>query len=273
MPQTLANFAMAAVITLLLLPTLSLAGFCDEPGWGLIFQDEFSGTSVNESSWSIRVNSTPNDSSCRDAVCTPDNVVVQDGVLALIAKRENYRWSNYTTGAIESKGKRFWAAAEGKPFRMCVNGKTPGGHGTGAGLWPAFWAMPNDDSCWPTHGEIDVLEEIDGDGTAHATYHFSPSKCGADNSSGGSLYIGESMHTQFHEYSVERTTNSLAFVYDGVTVFNSTDKNKLPVLAEVPWYLILNFAVGGPWPKPVNSSTVFPATTYVDYVRVSSPLG
>ena len=43
---------------------------------------------------------------------------------------------------------------------------------------------------------------------------------------------------------------------------------KLPV-HNVPWYVILNFAVGGPWPHPPNASTVFPVETLVDYVRVS----
>jgi len=131
--------------------------------------------------------------------------------------------------------------------------------------------MPNDDSCWPSHGEMDILEEINGDGVAHATYHKNTTSpgCGKDSAGTASMKIS-TMHTEFHEYSVERSLSSLLFVYDGVVVYNST-VNSLDVLPGIPWYLILNFAIGGPWPKPVNSSTIFPSSVFVDYVRVSKP--
>ncbi len=176
--------------------------------------------------------------------------------------------------------------------------------------------MPNDNSCWPDHGEQDIFEmvcnvtqanvhrcalpslcdcakvhpcryyiplpthptlpptnpQINGDGVAHATYHVSnisdPSCKKHDTSEGGSRYI-PGFNTGFHEYAIERHTDSLAFVYDGVVVYNSTGGPRR--VLDVPWYLILNFAIGGPWPKPVNSSTIFPSVTAVDYVRVALP--
>ena len=280
------------------------ASFCDAPGWSRVFSDEFD--TLNLTTWTVRNGTAPNDSSCRDAMCLADNVSVEGGVLSLTARRQQAGWAGFTTGAIESRGKAYWQAAEGRPFRLCVSGLLPGGGGAGAGLWPAFWMMPESSACWPTGGEQDILEEIDGDGcvaqalapnsaravgatpgsarahtpshvnppararsVAHATYHMSPNgTCGLDRSEGGSLFI-PTLHTAYHEFAVERTLHSLAFVYDGVTVYNSTG-GKLEVLDDA-WYLILNFAVGGPWPKPVNASTVFPAVTKVDYVRVSSP--
>ena len=44
--------------------------------------------------------------------------------------------------------------------------------GNSVGMWPAHWMMPNDSSCWPDHGEIDIMEMINGDGSSHATYHW-----------------------------------------------------------------------------------------------------
>ena len=38
-----------------------------------------------------------------------------------------------------------------------------------------------------------------------------------------------------------------------------------------PFFLILNLAVGGPWPGNPDGSTVFPQTLTVDYVRVYEP--
>ena len=40
---------------------------------------------------------------------------------------------------------------------------------------------------------------------------------------------------------------------------------------DVPYYMILNTAVGGPWPGPPTSETVFPTYHKIDYVRVAQP--
>ena len=34
-------------------------------------------------------------------------------------------------------------------------------------------------------------------------------------------------------------------------------------------FMLLNSAVGGPWPGSPNAQTVFPAYHYIDFVRVS----
>jgi beta-glucanase (GH16 family) len=132
--------------------------------------------------------------------------------------------------------------------------------------------MPNDDSCWPDHGEQDIMEMIDGEGNSHATYHVANASypdCHYKDTSEGSYRAIPNWDTEFHEYAIERTVDTLAFVYDSVTVYNSSGGPRR--VLDVPWYAILNFAVGGPWPKPVNASTVFPAETKVDYIRVSTP--
>merc|ERR1712232_1246806 len=45
------------------------------------------------------------------------------------------------------------------------------------------------------------------------------------------------------------------------------------VFYDVPYYVILNTAIGGSWPGPPDSKTVLPTYHYVGYVRVaqSSP--
>jgi hypothetical protein len=116
------------------------------------------------------------------------------------------------------------------------------------------------------------MEMINGDGVSHATYHVSNASAPActyhDTSEGGSAPIAN-FDTEFHEYAIERTLDTLAFVYDGRVVYNSSGGPRR--VLDVPWYVILNFAIGGPWPHPVNDSTVFPAETRVDYVRASIP--
>ena len=74
--------------------------------------------------------------------------------------------------------------------------------------------------------------------------------------------------SSFHEYAVERTSTYLAFVYDGVAVLNTSTASSHPKLWPVPFYLILNTAIGGGWPGPTNASTVFPTYHVIDYVKV-----
>lgn len=266
--------AMCLAVCLAAVLPVAFGGFCDDPAWDQVWGDEFSGDTLNISSWSVMNNTSPNDSSCRDAMCLTSNVRVEGGALILTAREEAAGWARFTTGAIDSRDKRFFQATRDKPFRLCVSGMLPGGKGTGSGLWPAFWMMPNDDSCWPDHGEQDIFEMINGDGVAHATYHVSNATASGpwckyhDTSEGGSRFI-PGWDTAYHEYAIERRVDSLAFVYDSVTVYNSTGGPRR--VLDVPWYLILNFAVGGPWPHPVNASTVFPCETKVNYVRVSVP--
>ena len=77
--------------------------------------------------------------------------------------------------------------------------------------------------------------------------------------------------TAFHEYAVEYSTSSVAFVVDGHVYHNVT--RAAGTLYDVPYYVILNTAVGGPWPMPPNASTVFPTYHVIDYVRVAQLAG
>ena len=46
------------------------------------------------------------------------------------------------------------------------------------------------------------------------------------------------------------------------------EANRGPWVFDHEFYIILNLAVGGDWPGPVDASTPFPAQMLVDYVRV-----
>jgi hypothetical protein len=104
--------------------------------------------------------------SCRSAACTADNAYLENGTLVLRSQRQEAQGLNFTTGAVNTRHKSTWTASPGA-FRLCVSAKLPGGGGdqSGRGIWPAHWLMPDDDTCDPDEGEIDIMEMVDGAGT------------------------------------------------------------------------------------------------------------
>jgi hypothetical protein len=95
--------------------------------------------------------------------------------------------------------------------------------------------MPNDASCWPDHGEHDLMEMIDGDGVVHGSYHYSPgtTPCQHKDASTTADEAIPTFNTAFHEYAIERTTEYYAYVYDGATIFNSSGSTAK--IFDAPW--------------------------------------
>eukprot|EP01047_Picozoa_sp_COSAG01_P063410 COSAG01_NODE_8214_length_2872_cov_4.306167_2_plen_86_part_00 len=79
----------------------------------------------------------------------------------------------------------------------------------------------------------------------------------------------------FHEYAVEYSSDHIHFAFDG-QVFEKITSNTLggadgqhAEFFDVPYYMILNTAVGGPWPGDPTVETKFPLHHIIDYVRVA----
>jgi len=81
--------------------------------------------------------------------------------------------------------------------------------------------------------------------------------------------INDRFDTGFHTFSVEWGENYIKWFVDGQLYSTVTpgDANGEWVFNH-PFYIILNLAVGGNPPGNPNSSTVFPQTMSVDWVRV-----
>lgn len=274
----------------------------DGAAWQTVWREDFD--SFNASRWTKTLGQ--NGGQLRDAWGTADNVYVQDGALVLRSQRDAAPGAphNLTSGAVTTRGSAYWSSG-----RVCVRAKLPGGAarstpGAGDGVWPAIWMMPNDSSCWPDHGEIDIMEMINGDGQTHGTYHWSrlhpATNCTGSKGNtavSGMLPVPGDWSNEWHEYGVEYDGESyVAFFLDGTLIVNVTSStpghpgNALPQYSggasradctarsfpadppprrlAVPFYLILNTALGGPWPKPVTPKTVFPTYHYIDSVVV-----
>ena len=116
------------------------------------------------------------------------------------------------------------------------------------------------------------MEMVSGSGVSESTYHWQESpNCSypaGHHQQHVDLPLPPGWNTTFHEFSVERGPAHVAFALDGAVTLNVTTA----AFWNVPFYLILNTALGGGWPGSVNASTILPARHRIDYVRVSRPV-
>jgi beta-glucanase (GH16 family) len=135
----------------------------------------------------------------------------------------------------------------------------------GQGIWPAFWMLGK--GVWPQSGEIDVMENIGKEpNIVHGTVH-GPGYSGAKGITSAHELSGD----KFHVYGVEWSADSIDFLVDDKPYARVTHRS-LPAGAvwvfDKPFFLLLNVAVGGDWPGRPDSTTRFPQSMLVDWVRV-----
>jgi beta-glucanase (GH16 family) len=126
--------------------------------WLLTFEDDFVGTSLNESRWSIAPPNRTQDAG--HSVFIPSAVSVADGNLIITATHEPYIVGNvtrnFTGGWIDSRNKFMQRGG-----RWEVRAKLPPTSATCS--WPAFWLLPGPEAlCWPIGGEVDIMEYVAG---------------------------------------------------------------------------------------------------------------
>lgn len=144
----------------------------------------------------------------------------------------------------------------------------------GQGIHPAVWLLgSNIESVgYPACGEIDIMELVSSGTVYHNAIHGPMAanaetkwKQSADGDAPGDLA------RDYHVYQVLREPNVIKIAIDGNLV-GSYSRATMPAGADwvfdAPMYLILNIAVGGEWPGPVNAATPFPATMLVDWIRL-----
>ena len=186
------------------------------------------------------------------------------------ALRENYTGTdgvnrNYTSARLKTAGKfsQTYGRFEGRikiPF--------------GQGMWPAFWMLGDDieKAVWPDCGEIDIMENIGKEpSTVHGSIH-GPGFSGDDGIEAHYRLPGNRRFADdFHVFAVEWEPNAIRFYVDDELYVTRTRADLPPGRKWVfdhPFFLLLNVAVGGDWPGNPDSTTIFPQTMLVDYVRV-----
>ncbi len=192
-----------------------------------------------------------------------ENAQVANGLLSVIAKKEDMGGRNYTSARLVSKGKGDFLYG-----RFEIKAKLPPGKGT----WPAIWMLPTDWAYggWPKSGEIDIMEHVGYDpNKVHMSVH-TESYNHSINTQKTATRTVEKAIGEFHVYRVDWTPYAIRGYIDGTLLFTFLNENKgyagWPF--DKKFHFLLNVAVGGNWggQQGVDDS-VFPATMEIDYVR------
>lgn len=245
---------------------LQAESLCSTPIW----QDEFDGDAVDETKWQFVEGDGCDQDLCgwgngEEQWYLADNARLEAGALHITGQRQrsNSRW--YTSAKLTTQDR--FATQYG---RFEARMKIP----KGDGFWPAFWMMPKSSLRWPLAGEIDILE---------SSGHTPEKVLGAVHF--GQLWPNNVHYSEsilapvpwtddFHVYAVEWRPEEIRWFVNNKEYGRVTPEDIAPypwVFDELPFYLILNLALGGTLGGKIKMSDL-PGELIVDYVRVY-PLG
>ena len=236
-----------------------------DPGFTeLVWQDEFDVAGApSEANWGYAIGRGSNGWGNNEAQYYTDrseNVIVEDGLLKITAKKEDYEGAEYTSARLLPMDKFEFTYG-----RVDVRAKLPGGGGT----WPAIWMLGANFQTvgWPRCGEIDIMEYVGNDpGRVQSAIH-TPSSSGATVNLGSTEIQDET--TEFHVYSAIWTEDEIKFLVDDVEFYTYRPdvKNDQTWPFDLDQFLILNVAMGGTLGGNIDPD--FTASTMeIDYVRV-----
>ncbi|NMO53226.1 family 16 glycosylhydrolase [Actinoplanes sp. TBRC 11911] len=238
------------------------------PATRLVFSDEFNGAAGSKpdtAKWTYDPG-VPQNGEVQYYTPNSENAQMNGaGQLVIEARKQDIQGRQYTSARMNTSNK--FSVQYG---RIEARIKVPKGNG----LWPAFWMMGSDfltGRPWPYNGEVDIMEVLGRNTTeAYSTLHAP-----AYNGGGGygqKYAAGADLSSDFHLWAAEWDSKGIRFYLDNRLVFNAAkdtvENTRGPWIYDHPFYLILNLAVGGDFPGPIDASTPFPSQMLVDYVRV-----
>lgn len=241
----------------------------------LIFDDEFSGSSLDNTKWNTCYDSY----SAQYAGCTnhgnfesewyqKSQVSVKDGNLVLTAQKKDTQGADsngqpqryaYTSGMVATgrylkQAPAKWTMAYGY-VEARIN--VP----SGQGIWPAFWLLPVDHQ-WPP--EIDVMEVLGNNPSqALTTYHWRNTDGNTTAQDSSTYQSPTSLAGSWHTYAADWKPGEIDWYIDGQVVKRFPNS----AVTSKPMQLILDLAVGGTLPGNPDATTPATARMYVDYVR------
>lgn len=227
-------------------------------GYTLIWNDEFDNDKIDSSKWSYELGNWKLDENGNyvtngwgnneQEFYTDKNAAVNDGILTISARKENYTDAvqgnyEYTSSRLSTQHKFSTCGGRIEVRARCDSGKS---------LWPAIWMLPEDSvyGGWAASGEIDIME---GWGSTPdkicGTIHFGdvwPNNTYLTNNY--NFGNGDSIEG-WHTYSVEWDKDEIRWYVDDDLYSVQSDwysvNRPYPAPFDQNFYIILNLAVGG----------------------------
>lgn len=218
--------------------------------------EQFSGAGLNDSLWQA-MTYPAGYRNHEEQDYSPSQVRVANGFLQITASRDSS--GQWHSGEVHSKWNYTYGEFE---VRLAISA-------TGSGVWPASWLLGTTDP-WPYGGELDMMENINGQSTVYGTIH-----------GGGSNGPWQLQHsysgidvTKFHTYKLVKQPGYISWWIDGIKqgewYSSQTPPGGIWPFETHSNFAILNLAIGGDWPGPSTSATPNNITLNVDYYTVKN---
>lgn len=272
------------------------------PGWNLLWSDDFTGaanTLPSSANWIIDTGTSypggpPNWGTGEIQTYTNSTAnVSHDGSGNLRITPIRNSSGQWTSSRIETVRSNFKAPSGGV---LAIEGRIQMPNVTGAaaaGYWPAFWALGapyrGNYQNWPSIGEFDVMENVNGINSVWGVLHCGVNPggpCNETNGLGASRACpGSTCQSAFHTYRFEWDASvspqQLRWYVNGqhyhtVTQAQIGEPYWSQMTGHAGYFLLLNVAMGGAFPNGVagsatpTSATVSGRPMLVDYVAVWS---
>lgn len=175
-----------------------------------------------------------------------NNIVFHDDGSATITAKQT---SSTTWTSARISGPTLGTLTDSLPLYIEATIKTP----AAAGTWPAFWLLGR--GLWPMVGEIDIMEQINGNGNAYCSTHWGANP---GNPSFDTSFVAAKIDlSQSHRYGAFLTDDGVQFYLDGKAAGNKVTfppQANFSALA-LGMSPIINLAMGGQWPgkAPTNA--------------------
>lgn len=278
-----------ALATVVSLPTSALATSVPpaQAGMTTVYSDSFGGAAGTgvDSSWTYDIGSQYNGAGCTgqwgtgeiESETNSTANVSEDGSghLNITPIESGGAW---TSGRIETVSDQFGAPAGGE-MEVSASIKQPN-PSSGVGYWPAFWILgagfrtsgagtSGTMTCgnWPSVGELDTMEDVNGLSEHSATMHCGVDPGGACDETDGissGLQACSGCQTGYNTYSVlvnrtNTSAESVTYLFNGAA-FYTINESQVPTATwqaaiDHGFFIILDVAIGGQYPDKVCGCT------------------